>query len=248
MLWWLFVEQALAWGPTGHRAVAHIAQQHIGRKTQRRLSVLMGTESLVRASTWPDEIRSDPQWSQRLPTAHRWHYINAPPGQPIAPTDDPDNLLSAIEHWSAVAADTDADADLRRQAVRWLVHLVGDAHQPLHAGHAEDRGGNDVAVTFFGEDTNLHRVMDEHLIDHARWSYTELALAVDVATPEDIQRLQRAQPLDWLMESRALLPEIYAIEDGALSWGYVYRTQPLVERRIAEAGIRLAGLLDAVLG
>jgi hypothetical protein len=245
----LLIPTVFAWGATGHRAVGLIAEQHLSRRATRALETVMEGESLARASTWPDEIRSDPTWQARLPESSSWHYINAEPGEAVVRPEEPDNLWRALERFEEQAADRSLPTETRRQAVRWLVHLIGDAHQPLHAGYADDRGGNRVSVRFFGESTNLHRVFDEHLIEHSRLSYTELAAFVDIATPAEVATLQAAGPGVWLSESRTLLTDIYAVGDeGELSWSYVWAQTPVVERRLMEAGVRLAGVLERIFG
>lgn len=206
----------------------------------------MGEESLARASTWPDEIRSDPTWQSREPSSSRWHYINAPLGEPLKEPADGDNLWRALQRFEEQASDLSLPLEERCVAIRWLVHLVGDAHQPLHVGYASDRGGNSVAVQFFDQPTNLHRVFDEHLIEHTQLSYTELADFVGYAPPQEVARLQSSAPEEWLRESRALLTGIYVLGDRALGWPYVWKHTPMVERRLREAGIRLAGVLERV--
>jgi hypothetical protein len=243
---WMLVPAAIAWGPTGHRAVGLIAERHLSRRARRGLSGVMGAESLARASTWPDEIRSDPVWQEREPSSSRWHYINAPPGQPIREPEGEDNLWRALERFEQQAADPIRPIEERRIAVRWLVHLVGDAHQPLHTGYAADRGGNSIQVRFFEQQTNLHRVFDDHLIEHSKLSYTELADFIGQSSPQEVSRLQASGLAQWLSESRALLPGIYALGDQSLGWAYVWQHTPMVERRLREAGIRLAGVLERV--
>ncbi|MFT5459717.1 MAG: hypothetical protein ACI9K2_006232 [Myxococcota bacterium] len=256
----LLATAALAWGPTGHRTVGLIAERHIQRRTARALSRLMPEESLARASTWPDHIRSDDAmlWVAPLPPAlaelarehhKQWHYLNADPGQSLvdAQAAQPENLVVGLERFVALAADTTADPEARRIAIRWIVHLVGDAHQPFHAGSAADWGGNKIAVTWFDRPSNLHRVWDEDLIAHTELSFTELAAFVDHASAEDIATWTSAAPVDWLAESQALVPGAVPT-DPALSWAYAYTHTGTVERRLVQAGVRLAGVLDRVFG
>lgn len=252
MFFWIgcsiFLSVGQAWGPTGHRAVGLIAERHISPRTRTALAALMGTESLARASTWSDEIRSDPAWAKREPNAPMWHYINATPDQDtLIRPDSPDNIWSAIERFQAVLADDAQSVEDRRIAVRWLTHLVGDAHQPLHTGYAEDRGGNRVDVMFFDTRSNLHRVWDEDLIEHSQLSYTELVDFIDHATPEQETAWRSASVGTWLQESRDLLAGTYEFDSSFLSYGYVWQHTPIVQRRILQAGHRLAEVLDAAL-
>jgi hypothetical protein len=250
----LTVTAAFAWGPTGHRVVGHIAERHLSPTTRAAVERLMGAESLARASTWPDEIRSDPAWQKKAPNDWRQHFINAPKGEDLRfePTDadgkPANNLLSAVRRYESVLADRDAPPEDRRVAMRWLVHLAGDAHQPLHTGTGADRGANSITVAWFDEKTNLHTVWDERIIQHTELSYTELADFIDYAAASDIEAWQAAPVETWLTESRALMPDCYEIDDGWLSYNYMWRHRPTVERRLLQAGWRLAGQLDRLLG
>lgn len=237
---------AAAWGANGHRVIARIAEHHVAPETARAIDELIGPDSLVRVSTWADEIKSDPSWNRASP----WHYINVPPGEPFdtAERSDRGDLLEAMERFSAVLRDRQASKEDRATALRFLVHLVGDAHQPLHSGYAEDRGGNDVLVTWFGDPTNLHSVWDSKLIDHEQLSFSELAEMIDHPTPDQVATWQASGFVDWLNESRGLLDKVYDLGDRRLSWGYAYHNTPIVERRLVQGGIRLAGLLDRLLG
>lgn len=249
----LLVAPALAWGPTGHRAVGLVAERHVAPETLAAIVDLMGSESLARAATWPDEIRSDPAWRAKAPDDWRQHFINAPRGEDLSfsVSDDPErptiNLYTAVQRYEAVLGDASAPAEERRVALRWLVHLAGDAHQPLHAGTGEDRGANQVTVAFFDEKTNLHTVWDERLIQHTELSYTELADFIDHPTDAQVREWQAAPVTTWLEESRALMPACYETGDGWLSYAYVWQHTPTVERRLLQAGVRLAGQLDRVL-
>jgi hypothetical protein len=245
---------AHAWGATGHRVVGEIAERHISKRTRTALTAILGADpadscstSLARAANWPDEIRSDPAWTARDPDAAKRHYINAPPDQPIARPAEGENIWAAIELYQARVADPALPTEERRQAICWLTHLVGDAHQPLHAGYAHDWGGNKVNVSFFDEKTNLHSVWDEYLIDRTHLSYTELADFIDHASPAQIAAWRAAPVQVWLQESRDLMADAYDVGDHFLSYSYVWRQTPVVEARLLQGGHRLAELLDQAL-
>lgn len=233
-----------AWGPNGHRVVARIAESHVAPSTARAIEALIGPESLVRVATWADEIRSDPTWDRAAP----WHYINIPEGETLDEVDRaPDgDVLSAIERFAGVLRDPEAaDAD-RATALKFLVHFVGDVHQPLHAGYGADRGGNEVLVLWFGDPTDLHAVWDSELVEHQKLSFSEMAELLDHPTPEQVAEWQAASPREWIAESRALLDRVYDLGDRHLGWDYAAAATPIVERRLLQAGVRLAGVLDSV--
>lgn len=245
----LMMPAAFAWGPTGHRAVGEIAERHLTKRAARNLSVIMGSESLAQAANWPDEVRSDTDYMDSHRDSPKWHYINAPEGEDaLSRPNEVNNIWRAFEDFRAKASDATRTVEERREAVRWIAHLAGDAHQPMHTGYASDRGGNSVRVNYFNEPTNLHKVWDEEIINGSRLSYTELADFADDATAEEIARLQASGIGEWLNESRALMPAAYELGDRFLSYSYVYIHTPTIHRRIKEAGIRLAGVLNAIFG
>jgi hypothetical protein len=237
---------ALAWGPVGHRAVGRIAERHLSPETARQVAALLGPDRLAYVGTWADDIRSDPAWAK----AESWHWVTIQLGQTYAESkkNPAGDVLEAIARFERTLADPAAPRLERQQALKWLVHLVGDVHQPLHVGRGDDRGGNEVVVLWFGEPSNLHSVWDSGLIGRSELSSIELAEKADAATPEEVKAWRASSPLEWAAESSALLDKVYVLGDRRLSFRYLYEHWPTVEKRIAQAGVRLAGLLDRVLG
>ncbi|MXX04684.1 MAG: S1/P1 nuclease [Gemmatimonadetes bacterium] len=241
---------AAAWGPNGHRIVGRIAENHLTDAAREGISELIGRASLAQVSTWADEIKSDPAWRHASP----WHYVNAPPGQSIekahkSPSGD---VIEAILRFERVLRDRGAGKKERVDALRFLVHFVGDIHQPLHAGYASDRGGNDVRVRWFGENTNLHTVWDEHLVEYQRLSFTEWVRFFGHAEPGEIEAWRRSTVWDWARESRSMLPAVYDHGDSRststpyLGYDYIFRHNDGVKKRLLQAGIRLSGMLNDV--
>jgi len=156
--------KAFAWGYEAHRVIAEIAEQFLQPQTAHQVRELLAIENvttLADVSTWADEIRP-----QHPETAH-WHFVNIPihpsAGEPKefdAVRDCPrdDCVVAKIEEFERVLSDHQKPDRERLEALKYLVHFVGDVHQPLHASNDHDRGGNDVEVTFMGVPTNLHAV------------------------------------------------------------------------------------------
>jgi len=233
-----------AWGQNGHRVVGQIAENHLSAEAKRGVEALVGPDSLARISTWADEIRSDRSWDEAIP----WHYINIPPGGELETTEraPAGDVLAALERFEGVLRDETSSHEDKAVALKFLVHFVGDVHQPLHTGYSSDRGGNDILVLWFDEPSNLHSVWDSELIEHQRLSFSEMATFFDHPTPEQVAAWQADGYREWIAESRALLDQIYELGNRRLSWHYAYRATPIVERRLLQAGVRLAGLLNRV--
>ena len=242
---------AFAWGKTGHRVVAALADPQLSGLARAHVRELLGVESLDEAATWPDEMRSDPApfWQK---TATPWHYVtlNGITYDRAPPEGD---ALEALARFTATLKDPKASLADKRLALRFIVHLVGDLHQPLHVGKCCDRGGNDVKVTWFGKPTNLHAVWDSALVDEEQLSFTELAAKLRRHTrPRDVIRWWDVNPRDWISESGELRDTLYPPPSGErgepvkLSYDYVYRFTPLMEQRLKQAGVRLAAYLNAI--
>jgi hypothetical protein len=237
---------AVAWGPTGHRAVARIAEHHLNPQAARAVNDLLAPEQLAFVANWADEIRSEPEWAK----AETWHWVTIPDaqtydGQNKSPTGD---ILEAIARFEKVLGDRAAPGRERTQALKWLTHLVGDLHQPLHVGRGDDRGGNEVLVLWFNEPTNLHSVWDGKLIETSELSFTELAEMLDHPTPAQVRDWQAGGPLEWARESQELRSACYQLGDRRLSYRYIHDHWPTVQRRLLQAGVRLASILNRLLG
>jgi hypothetical protein len=241
-----FAPGIVAWGPVGHRAVGRIAERHLTPQAARAVADLLAPEQLAYVTTWPDEIRPEPEWAKGDP----WHFVNVPDGQTYesARKNPGGDILEAIPRFEAVLGDRKAPRVARVEALKWLSHLVGDLHQPLHVGRGDDHGGNDVLVLWFDEPTNLHAVWDSKIIDSRELSFSELADLLDHATPEQLREWQGTGPLDWARESQALRAACYELGDRRLSVRYVHDHWPTVQRRLLQAGVRLAGQVNRLLG
>jgi hypothetical protein len=234
-----------AWGSNGHRIVGRIAMNHLTDEAARAVECLLGPEGLDQVSTWPDEIRADPlNWKKADP----WHFLSIDDAETLETTarNPAGDVLEAIQRFTAVLRDPQATRPAKQEALRFLVHFVGDIHQPLHVGRRADFGGNSIKVIWFKEESNLHTVWDSGMIDNEKLSFSEFAAFIDHPTLQELQTWQSAPPADWANESKALRDRVYQIGDGKLSYEYVYKNIPLVKRRLLQGGVRLAGLLNSI--
>jgi hypothetical protein len=239
--------QALAWGKTGHRAVGRIAEHHLSDVAAAEIAALLGHEGLAHTANWPDTMRADPSF--RVFT--NWHWVTIADGetyegQPPQSQEEVGDIIAALRWNRDVARDRSAPLAKRQAALKWIAHLVGDIHQPLHVGRPGDRGGNDVKVEWHRQPTNLHHVWDTDIIEKERLSFSELAELLDHATADEIRAWQSASILDWAAESMAHRQAVYEIGDGELSYGYHFVHWPFVKERLLQAGIRLAGFINEI--
>lgn len=227
-----------AWGPTGHRVVAQIAQQHLTPSAQEHIAALLGGYSLADVANWADELRSDPRFDKYK----RLHFATVPDGLKSYREATPDpcgDLVTAIGALSAylksgsrddlfaVKALTDtSDGNGKRAcnpketapitpdtALRLLVHFMGDLHQPLHVG-GTDLGGNLVKVNWMNRwQTNLHSTWDDEMVDFERLSYREYASFLDHTDAAESARLETGDTIAWADEDVAMRHALYVFPD-----------------------------------
>lgn len=237
-----------AWGNTGHRAVGEIAEQLLNRKARKALKKLLDNESLAYAGTYMDEIRSD----RAFDSLYTWHFVTIPDGKTYADIEKEPagDIIEAIHRMIDDLKSDRLSIEEKAFAVKILAHLIGDIHQPLHVGRPGDKGGNTVQVQWhYISNYNLHKVWDEGMIDFSNLSYTEISDNIlRVTSEEQVEDWQSSTPEQWALESMSYRESLYDIGDGKLGYNYNYIHFPIVQHRIAQAGARLAGVLNEIFG
>jgi hypothetical protein len=240
---------AYPWGSKGHEIVAAIAEAHLTDTARKRIKELLpqGT-TLAEASTWPDKA------GRQIPDMDPYHFINF---KKESNTYDQQRdcklrncIIEALAWYTQVLQLPDAPRNEKRVALRFIAHLVGDIDQPLHAGFAEDRGGNSVDVRFNGRKENLHSLWDTALVELEPGTPAEIAARIQaVVTSEDLQQWQKGTPADWTLESLAIVrAQVYRLpSSGEISASYIEAGRAMIRTRLAQAGARLAWLLTQTL-
>lgn len=248
---------ARAWGTLGHRLVGALAQAHLTPAARRAVDTLLAGEpdpTLAGVATWADQLRdTDPE---RARASARWHYADTvDPDCDYVPASDcagGDCAFAAIEAQRRILADPAQPLAARRDALKWLVHLVADIHQPLHASHRQDKGGNAWQVSLRRDGrvvgTNLHAVWDRDVLEAAGLSFPAY-LARLQAAPWPPRLGDTGTPLAWASESCRLIDARGLYPPGhKLDATYLDAMRPLAEERVRLAAWRLATLLDDTLG
>lgn len=235
------------WGQTGHRVVAQVAHNHLTKKAQRALHDIMGHESLVEASMWMDHMKSNHDYDHM----YTWHFVTIPDGETYATSQkhEAGDAYETIQRMIKVLVDETADMKAKKEAVRILVHVVGDIHQPLHVGNGRDKGGNDVKIKWFYKKSNLHRIWDSGMIDHRGYSYSELAKQIDHPHEEKEAGFHSIDKDQWIKEAMSLRPNVYNMDDKEnLSYKYLDSNWETVKDQLYKAGVRLAEILNKIYG
>jgi len=274
---------AQAWGPTGHRVVAEIAQRHLTPIAQARVSGILGGRTLADVANWPDELRSDPRFDKYKPL----HFATVPNGVASyrdaqkAPCGDivvaidaliaflrtgSREALFSVKALSDKSDGTDKGACNPREtdpitpdtALRFLVHLMGDLHQPLHIG-GTDLGGNTVSINWMDRwKTNLHSTWDDEMVDFERLDYTEYARFLDRASDADAARWLTGDTISYADEAVAMRSKLYVFPDDPspaptgkdavhkVSYRYTGEHRDRMREQLLKGGMRLARVLNTI--
>jgi hypothetical protein len=263
-LFTLISTQLVAWGPKGHAIVADIAQSRLTPLAKKNLQALLGQESLASISTWADQVRKERDES------YGWHFVDIPKDaagfsdqrdcfrpqdqHKGAQTDHQNCVVDRIESFTRILSDEKASSADRLEALRWVVHFVGDLHQPLHAID-EARGGNDIKLPVFGSpkcgdyDCNLHWVWDTLLLEHTGLSEEEYVQRLNrLIDQQNLTQQAAGNAEDWANESHREARQLVDPKPALIDEQYYQSHINLVDRKLALAGLRLAALLNNALG
>ena len=234
---------AHAWGSQGHQVIAGLALAQLTPKAKAEVNRLLAQEpgeTLVSISTWADEHKN--------PSTARWHYVNFPRDTCafVADRDCPDGqcLVGAVERQTAVLA-SNAPDEKKLNALKYLTHLVGDVHQPLHAGYLDDKGGNKYQLQAFMRGSNLHALWDSGIIksmnEDADAMTSRLSKRKDPFNTQKWNAVQAAEQSCQIVGAAGFYPNRRVGQD------YIDRFTPVLEQQLSEAGNALANLLNKSL-
>lgn len=275
----LIAPAALGWSALGHRLIGELAQRHLTPAARSQIAELLAGEpdpTLAGVATWADTLRdNDPELGKRT---SRWHYVNFQSSgcdyQPKRDCPNGDCVIAQIDAQRKLLADRSQPLTARRDALKFLVHLVGDVHQPLHASNRKDKGGNDFQISLrtplapeaYARDryidgvmgTNLHSVWDYYILGSTNLGAAEPAARGNqtdayadkldaLAWPKPTAK-ETADPVAWAEESCRLVDaqQLYPAQHK-MDKAYLDAHRALAEQRVRQAAFRLANLLNATL-
>jgi hypothetical protein len=252
LLFALASSSLFGWGGEGHRLVARVAYAQLTPAAKEQVAAILAPgATLMSISSWADDVRRE-----RRETGP-WHYVDIPVTakhldmQRDCPKGD--CVLTKITDFRKTLADSSATPEARREALMFLVHFVGDMHQPLHCSDNKDKGGNDVKTVFFGNPSNLHSVWDSGLIGRMHKSEDELFTELSAESQKHAHKWARGTVEDWAEQShKAGQKVVYGrLPKGAspvrLDATYERSADPLIMAQLAKAGARLARVLNEAL-
>ena len=249
----LSVAPLAGWWAEGHGIVAAIAEQRLNPKARAAVAAILPEgQTLESVAAWADEVRKD-----RRETGP-WHYIDIPTSAgrgdwaPYCPEEG--CVMRALPVLLKTLGDESAPREKRDEALRFVVHFIGDLHQPLHAGERHDKGGNDVHVMFEGHALNLHAAWDGKLLEAWFKQDPEAEQRLKQGAPEDERAAMAAGTLDdWIWESVAASRDhVYSPLDRCqcttLDQAYLEQAIPVMRVQLLRAGERLGRVLNETLG
>ncbi len=257
---------AYAWGAKGHAVVAEVAERGLTPNVAQQVRSLNFAAPLRDIASLPDDWRADEDKKLRPGDTGPLHYSNTPNEQAkfdrARDCKDDQCVVAAIEKYTAVLKDRTQPRDKRREALIYVVHFMGDLHQPMHAAGGQvidektgqmvpDRGGNSVKVRYLGIETNLHSIWDTALVEWGPSTvddYADYLLTYEVRG-RSIEELQRGTIVDWFEESHyAAAHHSYQIGNGTLGTEYPKKNIGIVYERLLKGGLRLRKVLEDTLG
>jgi hypothetical protein len=247
-----------AWGQEGHSIIAEIAERNLNASAKAGVTALLGQNvSLASISSWADDIRDE------RPETYNWHFVDIPLYADIyeatrdcLDTSKGDCAINAIDRNRKTLLDPAASPQDKKEALMYLVHFIGDIHQPLHAV-GDYRGANDYPVKFFidplkkkTEDTNLHVVWDSSLIRATVWDWGAYVrrLQDNWLPGKDVKQLTAGTTVEWTQEAHKAARDVAfkAAMNADLGQDYLTLALPTVDRQLAVAGLRLARELNEI--
>ncbi|GGH19163.1 S1/P1 Nuclease [Sphingobacterium alkalisoli] len=249
------IQTAQAWGMTGHRVIAEIAERHLTKKAKKHIKGIIGKQKIAYWSNWADFIKSDPD--PKLNQTGSWHFVNTNADLTFQQfsyelLQSSDNNLYKAYLRIKERAKSSRDISLleKQHDLYYIIHLFADAHQPMHVSREADLGGNKVEVTFFGRKTNIHRVWDSDLVENEKYSFTEYADVLDIHNSQFYIKYRDCTFEEMLFQSHELANKIYkdAADNANLSYKYIYDYKYVMEECLLKAGIRLAMELNEIYG
>lgn len=254
------IPKAFSWGDMGHQTVGEIAERNLSPNAKKAINNILGPEKLALASIWADSIKDDPEFN----SFKDFHFID-----PHASKD----LLTVLNKYPALIKNPNEERSVKMIALRYIIHVVGDIHQPLHAGMKNDRGGNTCVVDWDSKILNLHSVWDGKIVEfdtfrlksnhsplkfYSYMTYADDILKLNPLTEAEKSEVQSKNFAVWIKESQDAETYVYPIEDTEsyckgvvlnppkITEAYKEKAVEITRVRLHYAGLRLASFLNDI--
>ena len=236
-----------AYDAVGHRIVADIAYQNLTNKARAQVDEVLGKHGIIYEATWADEVRSDKKYAY----SYQWHYQNLKDGMTTAdfqklldnPKAEGEHLFYALDTLTSRLKKDKNDAE----ALKFLVHFVGDLHQPMHLGRLEDLGGNKISINWFGKTINLHSLWDSYIVESNKMSYSEFSRYLQDKFEPKRSEFKKYSILQSIEAGYAIRTQIYAYDTtDTNNYHYVYFFADKQDEMLYRGGIQLSNILNDI--
>jgi S1/P1 Nuclease len=236
-------KQSFSWGRNGHKIIIEIAFTYLSDQTKNNILYYLNGMSPEDASCWMDEVRGDNAYDYMKP----YHYADFEKGEPATNLTG-DNIIGVL---NSTLKSLEDSKQLSNEQIKtellYLLHLIGDIHQPLHVGYPDDKGGNTYQISFMGNGSNLHKVWDTEIIGYKNMSLQDV-LSANKLSRQQIATIQKIDIVSWANESRGYLDKVYSIQGHKVDEQYIGSVYPIIEKQLMYAGLRLAAVLEKYFG
>lgn len=236
-----------AYDAVGHRIVADIAYQNLSWKARNQVDKVLGKHGIIYQATWADEVRSDKKYAY----SYQWHYQNLSDSLKTSdfknllehPKAEGEHLFFAIDTLTTRLKNDKNDAE----ALKFLVHFVGDLHQPMHLGRLQDLGGNKVDTKWFGKTINIHALWDSYIVEGKKMSYSEYSQYLQDKYEPQKSEFKKHNVLQSIETGYAIRTQIYGYDTSDTNnYHYLYFFNEKQDEMLYRGGIQLANILNAI--
>ncbi|VBB47208.1 S1/P1 nuclease [uncultured Paludibacter sp.] len=247
VLFAVLVLNTFAYDMIGHRTVADIAYHNLNIEVKKQVDNLLGIHGLIYFSTWADDMRNDSTYAY----SYNWHFQNLPDSLTTQdlqnlwnnPLSQGEHLFFAIQKMIERLKKDKNDTE----ALKFLVHFLGDLHQPFHLGREGDRGGNDIQTKWFGQNIRVHQLWDTNLIEHQGYSYTEYSQYLQDKYSKQKSDFKNVSIFQSIQAVYALRQELYTYDYAKMHYyEYNFKYKDKLDEMLYRAGIQLANILNKI--
>jgi len=248
LLFWLLISTAFPWGGTGHTIIVQIAEQELTPQTKEEIAKILGKHSLSEYARWADEVKREERIFEHT---RFWHYSNLGGKNyfTVATPQEGDAVQAFVKMYEILSTPQSTPYE-KEMALKFIIHITGDLHNPFHLGDASDRGGNDVRLIWNNKKTNLHSVWDSLIIEqeHPNWKTYGEELYQGLKNSQR-QKYVNSSVLNWINETNAVFSQnnkapylFHQVNSLAKDYSSLYAKD--IDNLLLKSGIRLGSLLN----
>ena len=238
----LYARPAFAWGIKGHRLIALIAKSQLSDTVIENVDYYLKGMSWEDAACWMEKAEANPAYDYMKP----WHFFILKADNTLVQPKD-QNLIFKLEFCIRMLQFRQIQTlATMHEILKTVFNLIGDLHQPLHCGSADDNAGQYVKLTYMGKETTLHQLWDEAIIEEKKmdiWHCSKVLVGMNLSSRKRLD-LEKFEIVNWMNDTKTVLPEVYKLNAGKADQAYIDHSAAVIETQLVKAGLRLAAILN----